>query len=122
MSFAFLFDASNAGTADYGSSNAVSAWMLNVGSIAFSLMLPILAGYIAYSIADRPGILPGIVVGMIAHSDGSGFIGAIIGGLVAGYIILFVKKSSLQTFQEHLKGQNRLLFSRSSACCFQHLL
>ncbi|MTI96693.1 MAG: PTS fructose transporter subunit IIC [Firmicutes bacterium] len=91
ISFAFLFDAPNADLPTFGATNAFSAWLLDTGSIAFSLMLPILAAYIAYSVADRPGILPGMVAGMLAHTAESGFIGAIIGGLVAGYIILALK-------------------------------
>mgnify|MGYP001424844532 FL=1 len=94
LSMAFLFDASNAGTATFGATNAFSAWLLDTGAIAFSIMLPILAAYIAYSIADRPGILPGMVIGMLASREGSGFIGAIIGGLAAGYIILLLKKAT----------------------------
>lgn len=92
LGFAFLFDAPNVGTETYGSTNAVSAWLLKMGDTAFSLMLPILAGYIAYSIADRAGLMPGIVVGMLANLEGSGFIGALVGGFIAGYIMVYVKK------------------------------
>lgn len=92
LSFAFLFDAANAGTATFGVTNPVSAWLLNLGVLAFSFMLPILAGYISYSIADRPGILPGMIIGMLARDGGSGFIGAIIGALLAGYTIVYLKK------------------------------
>lgn len=94
MAFAFLFDAGNAGEATYGSTNAVSAWLLSVGSNAFSFMLPVLSGYIAYSIADRPGLAPGLVVGLLARDGGSGFIGALIGGIFAGYMILCLKKGT----------------------------
>lgn len=92
MGFAFLLDAGNADKETFGSTNVVSEWLLTTGGLAFSLMLPILAGYIAYSIADKPGILGGIIVGMLADSGGSGFIGALVGGLLAGYIILYIKK------------------------------
>ncbi|SHF21087.1 PTS system, fructose subfamily, IIC component [Seinonella peptonophila] len=92
MSLAFLIDAGNVGTKTYGSTIPLAAWLLETGKIAFSLMLPILAGFVAFSIADRPGILPGIVAGMVAQSGGSGFIGAILGGFVAGYIIYLLKK------------------------------
>jgi PTS system fructose-specific IIC component len=88
ISFAFLFDAGNAGAATFGVGNPISAWLLNVGALAIGMMLPILAGYIAYSIADRPGLLPGVVVGLLAREGGSGFIGALIGGFLAGYIVL----------------------------------
>ncbi|XLM19764.1 fructose-specific PTS transporter subunit EIIC, partial [Chromobacterium piscinae] len=63
------------------------AWSLfQIGAkSAFALMVPILAGYIAYSVADRPGIAPGMVGGMLAASLGSGFLGGIVAGFIAGY-------------------------------------
>lgn len=63
------------------------------GGSAFALMVPILAGYIAFSIADRPGIVPGMVGGMLASSIGSGFLGGIIAGFIAGYTIEALKKA-----------------------------
>ena len=65
------------------------------GKIAFGLMVPALGGYIAYSLADRPGLAPGFIAGMIAETQGSGFIGAIIGGILAGYIVLAIRKIPL---------------------------
>jgi PTS system fructose-specific IIC component len=65
------------------------------GKIAFGLMVPAMAGYIGYSIADRPGIAPGFVAGMIANEQGSGFLGGIVGGLLAGYIVQQIKKVKL---------------------------
>ena len=56
------------------------------GGSAFALMVPVLAGYIAFSIADRPGLTPGLIGGMLAVSTGSGFIGGIIAGFLAGYV------------------------------------
>lgn len=56
------------------------------GGTAFALMIPLLAGYIAYSIADRPGIAPGMIGGMLASQVGAGFIGGIIAGFLAGYV------------------------------------
>ncbi|MEI7188363.1 PTS fructose transporter subunit IIBC [Dickeya dianthicola] len=56
------------------------------GGSAFALMVPILAGYIAFSIADRPGLTPGLVGGMLAVSTGAGFLGGIIAGFLAGYL------------------------------------
>lgn len=91
ISFAFLFDAGNAGTATFGVTNPVSAWLLNIGVLAIGMMLPILGGYIAYSIGDRPALLPGVVVGLLAKEGGSGFIGAVIGGFLAGYLVLALK-------------------------------
>lgn len=74
----YAFDDSHKGTL---------AWALfQIGAkSSFALMVPILAGYIAYSIADRPGITPGMVGGMLASSLGSGFLGGIIAGFIAGY-------------------------------------
>lgn len=62
------------------------------GGTAFSLMIPILSGFIAYSIADRPGLCAGMVGGMLASTGGSGFIGGLIAGFLAGYSTRFVKK------------------------------
>ncbi len=62
------------------------------GGSAFTLMVPILAGYIAYSIADRPGLVPGMVSGVLASSLGAGFLGGILGGFLAGYVVEALKK------------------------------
>lgn len=56
------------------------------GEAAFALMIPVLAGYIAYSIADRPGLAPGMIGGMLASALGTGFLGGIIAGFLAGYL------------------------------------
>ncbi len=69
-----------------------AAFMQIGGGTAFTLMLPILAGFIAFSIADRPGILPGMVGGAIANSINAGFLGALIAGFLSGYLILLLKK------------------------------
>lgn len=94
ISFAFLFDASNSGTATFGATNPVSAWLLTVGATAIGMMLPILGGYIAYSIADRPGLLAGVVVGLLARDGGSGFLGTIAGAFFAGWVINLLKKAT----------------------------
>ncbi len=60
------------------------------GGTAFALMIPVLAGYIAYSIADRPGLAPGLIGGMLASSIGSGFLGGILAGFIAGYAAKFL--------------------------------
>ncbi|RUR30681.1 PTS fructose-like transporter subunit IIB [Vreelandella nanhaiensis] len=62
------------------------------GGTAFALMIPVLAGYIAYSIADRPGIAPGMIGGMLAANIGSGFIGGILAGFLAGYVALAITR------------------------------
>lgn len=63
-----------------------------IGKQAFMLMVPLLAGYIAYSIADRPGLTPGLVGGVLASSIGAGFLGGIVVGYFAGYFALFLTK------------------------------
>jgi len=70
----------------------LAAALMTIGGSAFGLMVPILAGYIAYSIADRPGIVPGMVGGIIANSLGTGFLGGLIAGFLAGYVILALRK------------------------------
>lgn len=69
-----------------------SALMQIGGGTAFALMLPVLSAYIAFSIADRPGIVPGMVGGMLISSVGAGFLGSLISGFLAGYVILGLKK------------------------------
>lgn len=66
--------------------------IFSTGKLAFSLMVPVLAGYIAYSISDRPGLVPGFVGGALADKLGAGFIGALLAGLIAGYTVAFLKK------------------------------
>lgn len=63
-----------------------------LGGIAMGLMWPILGGYVAFSIADRPGLVPGMVAGMIASSMNAGFLGALLGGFLAGYTVYGLKK------------------------------
>lgn len=65
--------------------------MLNLGVMAFGLMIPIMAGYISSSIADRPGLAPGLVGGALANSIGAGFLGGIAAGFIAGYAAKWVK-------------------------------
>ena len=93
-SFAFLIDAKNAAEATFGATTAFPAWLLEIGGFAFAYMLPILGAFIAYSISDKPGIMPGFVSGLIASKGGSGFLGAIVGGIAAGIIILILKELS----------------------------
>jgi fructose-specific PTS system IIC-like component len=65
--------------------------LMQIGGDAFSLMVPVLAGFIAYGIADRPGIAPGLVMGVLANDVKAGFLGGIIGGLLVGYIARWIK-------------------------------
>lgn len=74
--------------------NAFAALLKSIGGDnAFALMVPILAGFIAMSIADRPGLAPGMVGGMMAVSGGSGFLGGLVAGFMAGYLMLLIKKA-----------------------------
>jgi len=72
-------------------SNPLLVKMLNLGVEAFGLMVPILAGYIAYSIADRPGLAPGLIGGALSNTLGAGFLGGILAGFIAGYAAKWVK-------------------------------
>ncbi|WP_110716091.1 PTS fructose-like transporter subunit IIB [Salinicola acroporae] len=70
----------------YEQEGTLAAALMQIGGgTAFALMVPVLAGYIAYSIADRPGIAPGMIGGMLASTLGAGFIGGILAGFLAGY-------------------------------------
>ena len=94
IALAFLLDVGNAGTAKFGSGTPTAAFFKNVGGVAFGMMMPILAGFIAMSIGDRPALMPGVVAGLLANAGGSGFFGALIGGFVAGYLIVALKKAT----------------------------
>jgi fructose PTS system EIIBC or EIIC component len=66
--------------------------LFKIGATAFSMLVPILAGFIAYAMADRPGIVPGIVAGLLANQIGAGFLGGLVGGLLAGAIVMVIKR------------------------------
>jgi fructose PTS system EIIBC or EIIC component len=66
--------------------------VLDIGTAAFDLMLPVLAGYISYSIAGKPGLVPGFLGGYLSGRVHAGFLGAILAGLVAGYVVEILKK------------------------------
>ncbi|WP_277674462.1 PTS fructose transporter subunit IIC [Piscibacillus halophilus] len=70
---------------------SIAAHLATIGGAAFTLMVPILAGFIAYSIADKPGLAPGLIGGYLANEIGSGFLGGIIAGFLAGYLAKAVK-------------------------------
>ncbi|MBD1577482.1 PTS fructose transporter subunit IIBC [Vibrio sp. S11_S32] len=81
-----------------------AALMTIGGGSAFALMIPVLAGFIAFSIADRPGLAPGLIGGMLASSTGAGFIGGILAGFIAGYAAKFIaEKLKLPQSMEALK-------------------
>ena len=86
LSFAF-------GITAFKTPDTLAAALMQIGGgSAFALMVPVLAGYIAFSIADRPGLTPGLIGGMLAVSTGSGFIGGIIAGFLAGYLAKAISK------------------------------
>ena len=66
--------------------------ILDIGTTSFMLMLPVLAGYISYSVAGKPGLVPGFVGGYLSGQVNAGFLGAILAGLLAGYVVHFLKK------------------------------
>ena len=106
IALAFLLDDYSIDPSNFGMNTPVAAFLKTVGGLAFNFMLPILAGYIAMSIADRPGLAVGFVGGALASSgttfnsafDSSivpisgGFLGALFAGFVAGYLVLGLKK------------------------------
>lgn len=87
ISFAF-------GIKAFEQEGTLAATLMNIGggNGAFGLMVPILAGYIAYSIADRPGLVPGMVGGLLSNQLGAGFLGGILAGFLAGYTIVLLQK------------------------------
>lgn len=95
IAIAFLLDtilAPGADPANFGMNSPAAAFFKTVGNAAFGFMLPILAGFIASSIADRPGLAVGFVGGALANAGGSGFLGALIAGFIAGYLMLGLEK------------------------------
>ncbi|WP_312466933.1 PTS fructose transporter subunit IIBC [Pseudescherichia sp.] len=98
LSFAFGIEA-------FKTPDTLAAALMQIGGgSAFALMVPVLAGYIAFSIADRPGLTPGLIGGMLAVSTGSGFIGGIIAGFLAGYVAKAIsQKLKLPPSMEALK-------------------
>lgn len=108
IAIAFLIDAASgvqaAGNSAFGTVNPVAAWFKTIGGYAFNFMLPILAGFIAKSIADRPGLLVGFVGGFLASNGAtlvdpgaasaipSGFLGALLAGFAGGYLMLALEK------------------------------
>lgn len=78
--------------ANFGTITPIAAWFKNLGGVAFGFMLPVLAGFIAMAIGDRPALALGFVGGMIASGGKSGFLGALAAGFAAGYIIVLLRK------------------------------
>lgn len=120
IALAFLFDNYSINPANFGMNTPVAAFFKTVGGAAFGMMLPILAGFIAMSIADRPGLAVGFVAGLLANGGytftnlmnydsgkavSAGFLGAMLAGFIAGYIVLGLRKlfSKLPDSLEGLK-------------------
>lgn len=93
---------------NFGTITEAAALFKGIGSVAFGFMLPILAGFIAMSIADRPGLAVGFVGGSIAANGTSGFLGALAAGFLAGYLVLFLKKA-LEKLPKSLDGLKPVL-------------
>ena len=93
IAMAFLFDDYSIDPSKFGSNTPLAKFFMDIGGASFGFMLPILAGFIAMSIADRPGLAVGFVGGALAGTTGSGFLGALVAGFVAGYAVNFLKKA-----------------------------
>jgi PTS system fructose-specific IIC component len=89
-----LFDLPVSTVADLngGLAGYLGAMLFFIGSLAFSLFIPAMAGYIAYAIADRPGLAPGFITGLVAVQVNAGFLGALIGGVIAGFAALWLSR------------------------------
>ena len=103
IALAFLFDDYSIDPSNFGKNTPLAAYLKTIGEQAFGMMLPILAGFIAMSIADRPGLAVGLVAGLIAKMGSTfanpaggdvnaGFLGALFAGFVGGYIVLGLRK------------------------------
>lgn len=92
IAVAFLLDDYTIDPSSFGSNTPLAAFFNQIGGAAFSFMLPVLAGYIGMSIADRPGLMVGMVGGYLANTGGAGFLGALAAGFIAGYLILLLRK------------------------------
>ncbi|HEM2541547.1 TPA: PTS sugar transporter subunit IIA [Streptococcus suis] len=133
IALAFLVDnfigVPNDSLSNLGSYNEIASMFMKVGQAAFGFMLPLLAGYIAYSIAEKPGLVAGFVAGAIANSGlafgkipyaaggeetlalagvSSGFLGALVGGFLAGGVVL-VLRNTLRNLPKSLQGLNAIL-------------
>jgi len=106
ISFMFGYDSADPNSENY---NAFAAVLKAIGGDnAFALLVPVLAGFIAMSIADRPGFAAGMVGGMMAASGGAGFLGGLIAGFLAGYVVIGLKKV-LQVLPQALEGIKTIL-------------
>ena len=108
IALAFLLDDYSIDPANFGSNTPVAKFFKDIGGASFGFMLPVLAGFIAMSIADRPGLAVGFVGGALAGTTGSGFLGALIAGFVAGYLVNALKKAA-RVLPDSLEGMKPML-------------
>ena len=119
MALSYLCDGANAGTDIFGNGTPLARFFNLTGNTAFGMMFPILAGYIAMAIGDRPALMPGVVGGLLARAGtsvflpedewiSSGFFGALIAGFVAGYLMVLIKKA-LERLPRALEGTKPVL-------------
>lgn len=92
-----------------GDESQLFLFLNEVGANAFDFLIPIFAGFIALSIADRPGLMPGVVGGLMAVQSDAGFIGGLVAGFLAGYTIVFLKRA-FQGLPKSLDGLKTILF------------
>lgn len=92
IAIAFLLDDYSIDPSKFGSNLPAAALFMKIGGASFGFMLPILAGFIAMSIGDRPALAVGFVGGALANAGGAGFLGALLAGFIAGYIVLALRK------------------------------
>ena len=83
-------------TSVFDSRVQLGALLFKIGAIAFSMLVPILAGFIAFGMVDRPGIAPGVVAGLIANELGAGFLGGLAGGLLAGFVVMLLMRVQIR--------------------------
>ncbi|UTI41289.1 fructose-specific PTS transporter subunit EIIC [Niallia sp. RD1] len=106
ISFMFGYNSADPNDPSYNAFAAVIKYI--GGDNAFALLVPVLAGFIAMSIADRPGFAPGMVAGFMAAQGGAGFLGGLIGGFLAGYLVIGLKKL-LEVLPRSLEGIKTIL-------------
>ncbi|MDD7411118.1 PTS fructose transporter subunit IIABC [Fusobacterium gastrosuis] len=113
IALAFLADTLAGVSADqvqgaYGSTSKIAKILMGIGGAAFGLFVPILGGYIAYSIGERAALAAGLVAGALASSGGSGFLGAMLGGFLAGFVVKVLVKA-LDGMPKSLNGLKMIL-------------
>ncbi len=131
IALSFLFDIKNAGTSIYGNGTPLAAWVNSFGGVAFGMMVPVLAGFLAYSIVGRQGLLIGFVIGYLSIGSGpnwiemfgyngwmpdgadgvasSGFIGGIAGGIMGAAIVILLDKMFDKILPDALQGAKLIL-------------